>query len=123
MSDLLLRPGQWESTRACVAYSFFASMGILLGLSQRHKDFIQKVYDSVFDTKPHQGSFEYQMLESLGRLPLTYVDNEMKTFSQIQKRQVKLWYEEVLTLEPQMNINPFLSMMLQQINPIINSFS
>lgn len=122
MSELLLRPGEWQSPNACVAYSFFASVGILLGLSQKHKDFIQKVYDSVFYSKPAQGSIEYQMLESLGRLPLTYVVNEMKSFSTIQKKQVKIWYEEVLALEPQMEINPFLSMMLQQVNPIINNF-
>lgn len=122
MSELLLRPGKWQSTNACVAYSFFASVGIMLGLSQKHKDFIQKVYDSVFYSNPAQGSIEYQMLESLGRLPLTYVVNEMKSFSTIQKKQVKIWYEEVLALEPQMEINPFLSMMLQQVNPIINNF-
>lgn len=122
MSELLLRPGEWQSTNACVAYSFFASVGIMLGLSQKHKDFIQKVYDSVFYSNPAQGSIEYQMLESLGRLPLTYVVNEMKSFSTIQKKQVKIWYEEVLALEPQMEINPFLSMMLQQVNPIINNF-
>ena len=122
MSELLLRPEQWESSNACVAYSFFASIGILLGLSQKHKDFIQKVYDSVFYNKPQKDSFEYQMLESLGRLPLSYLVNEMRSFSSIQKRQVKIWYQEVLSLEPEININPFLTMMLQQINPIINDF-
>lgn len=123
MANLLLRPGEWESTNACVAYSFFASIGILLGLSPKHKEFIQKIYDSVFYTKPEKGSIDYQMLESLGRLPLTYAVNEMKSFSKIQKQQVKTWYEEVLSLEPQMEVNPFLSIMLQQINPIITNFN
>ena len=122
MAELLLRPGEWVSMRSCVAYSFFAGLGIMLGLTQKHKDFIQMVYDNVFYHKPQQGSIEYRSIEALGRLPLTYHVGEMRTFSDLEKRQVKIWYAEILSLEPQGEINPFLQMILNQISNHINNF-
>ncbi len=122
MSEILLRPGQWQITNACVAYSFLASLAILLGYSQKHNDFLLKVCDNLFEKRPSKGSFEFQMLESLGKLPLSYAVNEMNKFSDVQRKQLRIWYEEVLLLEPQMKSNPFLDMMLLSINPIINKF-
>lgn len=122
MKELLVEPGHWASTDACVVYSFFASIGILLGYTQKHKDFVQKIYDNVFYfKKPEEGSIEYDMLVSLGQLPPTYAANEMRSLSKIQKEQVKVWYEEILSLEPQMDANPFLLMMLKPINNFIKN--
>ena len=122
MSDLLLRPGQWESSNACVAYSFLSSVALLLGFSQKHNDFLLKIYDNLFLNKIEEGSFEHQMLESLGKLPPSYVANQMLSFSSIQKKQVRIWYEELLQLDPQMKANPFFDMIFSSINPLIKNF-
>ena len=93
-----------------------------MGYTQKHKDFVQEIYDNVFFyRKPEEGSIEYEMLEALGKLPLTYAAKEMRSFPKTQKEQVKIWYEEMLSLEPQMESNPFLIMMLKPINNFIKN--
>lgn len=102
--------------------SFLAAMSIFLGLTPKRKAFIEQIHQ---DIHGHYKPDEYyiQSLQNLGRwslsMQLQYV---MKECNDIQKKQLKIWYKELLAMEPMEEINPMLQLMLPSISNTINDF-
>lgn len=122
MSDLLVKPGQWNSFSSSVVESFLAAMSILLGLTPKRKAFIEQIHQ---DIHGHYKPDEYyiQSLQNLGRWPLSMqLQYVMKECNDIQKKQLKIWYKELLAMEPMEEINPMLQLMLPSISNTINDF-
>mgnify|MGYP000278013127 FL=1 len=122
MSDLLVKPGQWNSFSSSAVESFLAAMSILLGLTPKRKAFIEQIHQ---DIHGHYKPDEYyiQSLQNLGRWPLSMqLQYVMKECNDIQKKQFKIWYKELLAMEPMEEINPMLQLMLPSISNTINDF-
>ena len=122
MSDLLVKPGQWNSFSSSAVESFLAAMSILLGLTPKRKAFIEQIHQ---DIHGHYKPDEYyiQSLQNLGRWPLSMqLEYVMKECNDIQKKQFKIWYKELLAMEPMEEINPMLQLMLPSISNTINDF-
>ena len=87
MSDLLVKPGQWNSFSSSAVESFLAAMSILLGLTPKRKAFIEQIHQ---DIHGHYKPDEYyiQSLQNLGRWPLSMqLQYVMKECNDIQKKQ------------------------------------
>lgn len=122
MSDLLVKPGQWNSFSSSAVESFLAAMSILLGLTPKREAFIEQIHQ---DIHGHYKPDEYyiQSLQNLGRWPLSMqLQYVMKECNDIQKKQLKIWYKELLAMEPMEEINPMLQLMLPSISNTINDF-
>jgi len=122
MSNLLVQPGQWTSFSSAAVESFLASMAILLGLTEKRKKFLQEVYKNIhgFYTPDN---FYHESMKIVSKWPPNMqLQNCMKECTNLQKKQLKIWYTELLTMEPMENTNPFLQLMLPPISNTINTF-
>lgn len=116
--DLLLKSGEWSVLDSCVTYSFFASLAIMMGYTEKQSQFVKDIYEYFFSYPIKKDSFEYQMLESLGKLPIRYHLGEIIKLTDIKKQQVKLWYQYFILLEPMLETPEILKVEL----PIINNY-
>lgn len=122
MSNLLVQPGHWTSCNSACVESFLAAITILLGLTEKRKQFLQQIHKDVHGsyTPDH---FYYDFLKIFGKWPPhMQLQNCIKECNEMQKKQMKIWYTELLTMEPMENANPFLQLMLPHISNTINSF-
>lgn len=122
MSNLIVQPGQWTSFSSAAVESFLASMAILLGLTEKRKKFIEQVHKDVhgFYTPDE---YYHKSLQIFGKWPPTMqLKNCMKECNDQQKKQLKIWYTDLLTMEPMDNVNPFLNLMLPVISNTIDTF-
>ena len=122
MNELLIKSGQWNSFSSSAVESFLTAMSILLGLTPKRKAFLTKIHQDIHGYyEPDE--YYFKSLQNLGRWPISmqlrYV---MEECSDIQKRQLKIWYIELLTMEPMEEINPMLQLMLSTISNTINNF-
>lgn len=110
----------WQTDRATVAYSFLANIALFLGYSEKQQDFLVRVHKELFNTSlPQKDTMEYQMLESLGKLPNSYHMSEIIKFTTLQKEQIKKWYLETLTVDPMIEILPFAMIEIKSTNQFI----
>lgn len=112
MSELLVKAGQWNSFSSSAVESFLAAMSILLGLTPKRKAFIEQIHQDIHGHyKPDE--YYFKSLQDLGRwTPTMQLQYVMKECTDVQKKQLKIWYKEILSMEPMENVNPMLQLML-----------
>lgn len=122
MSELIIKAGQWDSFSSSAVESFLASIAILLGLTEKKKKFIEQIYKDIHG--PYQPDhFYYDSLKIIGKWPPNMqLQNCIENCNDTQKKQLKIWYRDLLTLEPMEEINPFLQFMLPQLSNTIENF-
>lgn len=125
MSELIVRAGQWNSFSSSAVESFLASASIFMGLTQKRNDFLKQIHEDI------HGSYQLDKyyLESrkiLGSLPPHVVLQKMvmRDCNANQKKQLKIWYTELLAMEPMEEVSPLFELMilLPGLSDIINSF-
>jgi len=122
MENVLLKSKEWSVLDSCLTYSFFASLAIMMGYTDKHRQFVEDIYGYFFPYTIKKDSFEYQMLESLGKLPIRYHLGEIIKLTDIKKQQVKKWYQYLLLLEPMLETPVILKTELPTINNYISKF-
>ena len=123
MSELIIEPGHWPGVIAAEIEGFLSSVAILMGLTQKRKDFLAQVHKDIWGSyKPDK--FYEGSLENCGAVPPSIVLKLMimKHCQPNQKKQLKIWYAELLTIEPLEEVNPLIKMMLPELSNIINTF-
>lgn len=110
----------WQIDRAAVTYSFLANVALFLGYSEKQQGFLERVHNELFNTSlPQKGSIEYQMLESLGKIPNSYHMSEIKKFTIQQKERIKQWYLETLTVDTMIDMPPLSLVEIRKTNQFI----
>jgi hypothetical protein len=123
MSELIIQQGHWPGVIAGEIEGFLASVGILIGLTQKRKDFLEQVHNDIHGSyKPDE--FYQKSLENCGAVPPSIVLKLMimKHCQPDQKKQLKIWYAELLAIEPMEEVNPLIKMMLPELSNTINTF-
>jgi len=123
MSELIIEPGHWPDVIAGEIEGFLASVAILMGLTQKRKDFLEQVHNDIWGLY-EPGEFYQRSLENCGAVPPSIVLKFMimKRFQPDHKKQLKIWYTELLTIEPMEEGNPLIKMMLPELSNTINTF-
>lgn len=122
MSELIIEPGHWPGVIAGEIEGFLTSVGILIGLTQKRKDFLEQVHKDI-NGSYEQDEFYQRSLKNCGALPPNIVLELMiiKHCQPDQKKQLKIWYTELLAIEPE-EVNPLIKKMLPELSNIINTF-
>lgn len=122
MSNLIVQPGQWSSISSAAVESFLASMAMLLGLTEKRKKFIEQIHRDVHGPYTPD-EYYHKSLQIVGKWSATMqLQNCMKECNDKQKKQLKVWYTDLLAMEPMDNVNPFLKIMLPAISNTIDTF-
>jgi hypothetical protein len=125
MSELLVQPGHWNSIVAGEVESFLCSVCILIGLTPKRKDFANRVHDDIHGSFNPYNDVNYKnSIENCGKMPPSFVLGSliMKHCNSEQKKQLKIWYTELLAMEPMDDVNPMIKMMLPELSNTINKF-
>ena len=121
MSELIVKSGEWTFDKAALTESFFFFFFFLLGLTQKHKDFLDRIHNDIWG-KYQPDSYYFESCEIVGKWPPTLQLAHICDFPTKYKKQLKIWYSELLTLEPMAEPNPVFSLMVNPISNTINDF-
>lgn len=123
MSNLLVRPGQWNSIDSSEVESFLTQVAIMIGLTEKRKNFLFKIHEDIHGSYTPDEFFT-KSCENLGRLMAPQVlQFIMKDCNDIKKKQLKIWYQELLAMEPMDDDkNPFLAFLLPPLSNTIDKF-
>jgi hypothetical protein len=121
MSELLVRPGEWTFDKAAMTESFLANIALMLGFTQKHKDFLDRVHDDIWG-RYTPDNFYYESRSIVGKWPPTMQLSEISKYPTKYKQQLKAWYTELQTLDPMAEPNPLFSLMEAPISNTINAF-
>ncbi len=120
MNNLLLTSQQWSSNKAGLVYSFFSRLCLMLGEKENQEKYVQELY--IYFYGNHQ-YYLYIPTEADGHLSVLYHLFQMKeSFSEVEKKQISIWYSEFLQIEPMNEIAFFVIDLLIPINKIISTF-
>lgn len=124
MSELLIQTGHWNSLVAGEVESFLCGVCILMGLTKKREDFVNQVHVDIHGTyNPYKDESYVRSAETCGRLPSNVVLGMiMKHCSSDQKKQLKIWYTQLLAIEPMDEENILVKMMLPELSNTINTF-
>ena len=126
MSELIVQPGSWNSFNSSEVESFLAAVSIFLGLTQKRIDFLKQVHQDIHGRyTPDKDKYYQDNLRLVGTLPPHTVLQEMimKNCNAGQKKQLKIWFTELLAMEPMHEINPLFEMLiLPGLSNTINTF-
>lgn len=125
MSELLVQPGHWNSIVAGEVESFLCSVCILIGLTPKRENFVNQVHDNIHGPfNPYKDENYRKTIENCGALPPKIVLGLMimKHCNSDQKKQLKIWYTQLLAMEPMDDVNPMIKMMLPELSNTINTF-
>ena len=122
MSELIVQPGYWNWLTSSNVESFLAAVSILLGLTQKRKNFLEQVHKDIHGR--YQPDEYYRAnLKNMGRLPPHMVlQRIMKYCNTDQKKQLKIWYTELLAMEPMNEVSPLCNIMLPVLSNTIDEF-
>lgn len=123
MSELIVQPGYWAGVVAGEIEGFLAAVSIMIGLTQKRVDFLTQVHKDIHG--PYGPDEYYQKsLNNCGAMPPHIVLDLLikKHCRPDQKKQLKIWYTELVAMEPMDEANPLIKMMLPELSNIINTF-
>lgn len=122
MTKLLVQPGCWNSFNSSAVESLLLSTAVILGYTQKRKDFLKQVYSNIHGSYTPD-NFYHEHHQIIADWPLTMkLRNCMKFCDETQKKQLKIWYTELLLIEPMEELNPMAELMLPIITNTINTF-
>ncbi len=121
MNELIVQPGHWNWNQAALTESFLTSISIFLGYSQKHKDFLKQVHENIWGSY-QPDKYYYDSLKIVGKWMPPMLLAEINKFDNNYKKQLKIWYTELLTLEPMGDTNPLLSLIISPLSNTINNY-
>lgn len=123
MSELIVEPGHWSGGSAGEVECLLGYVGIMLGLTQKRKDFLEQIHKDIHGTyKPDE--FWHSSVNNLRNAPPhMYLHLIKDYFNSDQKEQLKIWYQELLAIEPMDEQNILYTLMLPELSKLSNAIN
>lgn len=123
MSKLIVEPGHWNDSIAAEAECLLGYVGIMLGLTQKRKDFLEQIHKDIHG-KYVPGEYWHSGVNSLKNAPPhMYLHLIKKGFNSDQKKQLKVWYQELLAIEPMDEGDILFKLMLPELSKLSNAIN
>lgn len=122
MSKPILEELYWNCFSAAEVETLLSQVGICLGLTPTRKDFLNQVHDYIHGGIEPEDMYHESIRNLYRASPEVLLDFIEKHLTKDQKKQLKIWYTELLCLEPMDETNILTKMMIPYISNVINTF-
>ena len=119
MSELVVKAGSWNSFTAAESEAFLATVSGALGFTQEQQDFLKRVHDDIHGRYKPDQFYSQTMSTIISWMPSMILREIYKDCDADHKKQVKIWYNELINLNSSKN-SPLYEMLVPSMTQLVN---
>lgn len=119
MSELIVKPGNWNSFNASETEAFLATVSRMLGFTPDQQAFLKRVHDNIHGDQTPDKYYSESLNTLISWIPTMILPQLKKHCDENQKKQVKIWYNELINLDSAKN-HPFCQLLIPPLTQMVD---
>lgn len=118
MSELIVKPGNWNSFNSSATEAFLATVSRVIGFTPEQQAFLKRVHDDIHGGYTPDKYYKLSMSCLINFFPTMILAQIKKECDADHKKQVKIWYHELIDMADKSG--PFYQMLIPQMTKMVD---
>lgn len=118
MSELVVKPGSWNSINSSETEAFLATISRVIGFTPEQQAFLKRVHDDIHRGYPPNESYQQSLSILIRWMPTMILPEIKKDCDADHKKQVKIWYHELIDMADKSG--PFYQMLIPPMTKMVD---
>ncbi|WP_024997458.1 hypothetical protein [Bacteroides graminisolvens] len=118
MSELIVKPGSWNSFNSSETEAFLAAVSRVIGFTSEQQAFLKRVHDDIHRGYTPDQYYQQNLSILINWMPPMLLAEIKKDCDADHKKQVKIWYHELIDMADKSG--PFYQMLIPQMTQMVD---